>query len=87
MYSKEKNFMKSLCTDYVQELLDKVGWSDIQKEMVTKKFLQFKSICVICEELNISDSTYTRYADNMYKKLQTYLDKHKDTPISKFYYL
>ena len=85
MYTKEKNFMKSLCAEYVEELIEKVGWSDIQKEMVTKKFLQFKSVGDICEELNISDSTYTRYSDNMYKKLQTYLDKHQDTPIYKFY--
>ena len=85
MYTKEKNFMKGLCAEYVNELIEKVGWSDIQKEMVTKKFLQFKSVGDICEELNISDSTYTRYSDNMYKKLQTYLDKHKDSPIYKFY--
>lgn len=85
MYTKEKNFMKGLCAEYVNELIEKVGWSDIQREMVTKKFLQFKSVGDICEELNISDSTYTRYSDNMYKKLQTYLDKHKDSPIYKFY--
>lgn len=77
--------MKGLCAEYVNELIEKVGWSDIQREMVTKKFLQFKSVGDICEELNISDSTYTRYSDNMYKKLQTYLDKHKDSPIYKFY--
>lgn len=85
MYTKEKNFMKGLCAEYVNELIEKVGWSDIQREMITKKFLQFKSVGDICEELNISDSTYTRYSDNMYKKLQTYLDKHKDSPIYKFY--
>ena len=85
MYTKEKNFMKGLCAEYVNELIEKVGWSDIQKEMVTKKFLQFKSVGDICEELNISDSTYTRYSDNMYKKLQTYLDKHTDSPIYKYY--
>lgn len=85
MYTKEKNFMKGLCADYVEELIAKVGWSDIQKEMITKRFLQFKSVGETCEDLNISDSTYTRYSDNMYKKLQTFLDKHKDNPIYKFY--
>ena len=43
MYTKEKNFMKGLCADYIEELIAKVGWSDIQKEMITKRFLQFKT--------------------------------------------
>ena len=38
MYTKEKNFMKGLCADYVEELIAKVGWSDIQKEMINNIF-------------------------------------------------
>lgn len=85
MYTREKNFMKGLCEECIKELIETVGWSDIQKEMVSKRFLQFKSVANICEELNISDSTYTRYSDNMYKKLQSYLDRHQDSPIYKHY--
>lgn len=85
MYTKEKNFMKGLCKEFIKDLIETVGWSDIQKEMISKKFLQFKSVSNICEELNISDSTYTRYSDNMYKKLQSYLDRHQDSPLHKYY--
>lgn len=42
MYTKEKNFMKGLCKEFVKDLIETVGWSDIQKEMISKKFLQFR---------------------------------------------
>ncbi len=70
---KERVFLGCLCKGHIQDLIEDVGWNDIQKEMVKKRYLEFKSKPRICMELHISGTKYTREQLILYSKLRSYL--------------
>lgn len=82
---KERVFLGCLCKGHIQDLIDDVGWNDIQKEMIKKRYLEFKSKPRICMELHISGTKYSREQNNLYLKLRSYLIHSINTELTDIY--
>ncbi len=72
-FKKERNFLGSLCKGYILDLIEEVGWSPIQCEVVKKKYLEFKSMPQTCIDTGISESQYTRVLNGVCEKLNSYI--------------
>lgn len=84
-FKRERSFLGSLCKGYILDLVDEVGWSPIQCEVVKKKYLEFKSMPEICLDIGISESQYTRVLNGVCEKLQTHIIRGNDAEISKLF--
>lgn len=84
-FKRERDFLQLLCRDYILELIDKVGWSEVQNNIIKLRYLEHKSITRIRMDLYLTSATYVRYFDNAMQKLQTYLDCHQDDKFYKYY--
>lgn len=84
-FKRERSFLGSLCKGYILDLVDEVGWSPIQCEVVKKRYLEFKSMPEICLEVGISESQYTRVMNGVCEKLQTHIARSKDEEIMKIF--
>lgn len=84
-YRYERNFLKCLCKGHIQDLIEDVGWNQIQCAIVRKRYLEFKSTPRICLELNLSTTAYNRHFIEICKKLQSYFILHKDSAIAELY--
>lgn len=84
-FRKERNFLKSLCKGHIQDLVSDVGWNNLQCAMVTKRYLEFKSVPRICMDIGISESTYQVNFIEILRKFKSYLIRHSDTEIAKLY--
>ena len=84
-FKRERDFLRLLCKEHILELIEKVGWNDIQIKIIRLCYLEHKSITRIRLELYLTSATYVRYFDSAMKKLQVYLDCHKDDNFYKYY--
>lgn len=84
-YKREKDFLQILCSDWVLYLLDNVGWTEIQAEIIRLRYLQHKSILRTCLDLAITSATYARHYEKALGKLGTYLALHKNDEIYLYY--
>lgn len=84
-YKRERSFLQNLCKDYVLELLEEVGWDEIQKKIVRLKYINNYSIKDIRYTLFLTSATYSRYYLSILKKLNSYILFHKDKDYIKFY--
>lgn len=84
-YRRERNFLRSLCKGHIQDLIESVGWSQIQCVMVKKRYLEFKSVPRICLEMSLTTTTFNRNFIEICKKLQSHLVRNKDTEIAELY--
>lgn len=80
-FKRERSFLGSLCKGYILDLVDEVGWSPIQCEVVKKRYLEFKSMPAICLEVGISESQYTRVMNGVCEKLQMHIARSNDEEI------
>lgn len=81
-YKREKDFLQILCRDWVIYLLENVGWTEIQAEIIKLRYLQHKSILRTCLDLAITSATYSRH----YEKLSRLIEArfNKQIPIGDF---
>ena len=84
-FRRERNFLKSLCKGHIQDLVEEVGWNPIQCAIVKKRYLEFKSLPVICLEVGLSESQYTRQINDICVKLVSYMTHHKSEEIARIY--
>ena len=84
-FRRERNFLKSLCKGQIHELVEEVGWNPIQCAIVKKKCLEFKSMPVICIEIGLSESQYTRHLNEICQKLTSYMAHNKNEELAKIY--
>ena len=84
-YKREKDFLQILCRDWVLYLLENVGWTEIQAEIIELRYLQHKSILRTCLDLAITSATYSRHYEKALGKLGTYLVLHKNDEIYQYY--
>lgn len=80
-YRNERNFLKSLCKGHINDLIDEVGWDELQCNLIKKRYLEFKSKTRVCMEEHLSESKYTKEFNTICKKLQSYLIHNKDTEL------
>ena len=86
-YKEERNFLKSLCKGHINDLINDVGWSELQCNLVRKRYLEFKSKTKVYMEEHLSETTYTKEFTNICIKLRTYLILNKDSDLYKIYQL
>lgn len=84
-YKKEKDFLQSLCREYIEYLIENVGWTESQATLIRKRYIKHKSMLHICLDMTITSATYSRYLDAALSKLCTFLELHKTDEICKFY--
>lgn len=77
--------MQTLCRDCILELIEKVGWDEIQVNIIKLRYLEHKSVKKTRIDLYLTSATYVRYFDNAMQKLQNYLDHHQDEKFYKHY--
>ena len=84
-FKKERDLLKSLCKGHILDLIDEVGWNDLQCNLVRKKYLEFKYKARVCMDMHLSEAQYTRELRIILIKLRSYLIRYKDTEIAKIY--
>lgn len=84
-YRRERSFLRSLCKGHIQELIEDVGWSHFQCVLVKKRYLEFKSVPMICMETHITPTTLNRHFIDIFKKLESYLIHNRETEIGTLY--
>lgn len=84
-YKREKDFLQILCRDWVLYLLEQVGWTKLQADIITLRHIQHKSILRTCLDLAITSATYSRHYERALGKLSTYLALHKNDEIYQYY--
>ena len=84
-YKREKDFLQVLCREYLESLLENVGWTESQATLIRERYIRHYSILHTCLNMAITSTTYARYFENALAKLQTFLVLHKDEEIFKFY--
>lgn len=84
-YKRERSFLRKLCKGHIQDLIAEVGWSKIQCAMITKRYLEFKSVPRICMETGLSESGYKDQFNNILAKLHSHLVYSKDEDLLNIY--
>ena len=84
-FKRERDFLQSLCKDAILELIDKVGWNEIQVDIIKLRYINHKSITKLRMELYLTSATYARYFNNAMRKLQIYLYYHQNEELYKYY--
>lgn len=84
-YKRERDFLKSLCKDYILELVSTVGWNEYQKNIIKLKYIDMLSVTKIRSALFLTSATYSRYYKSALAKLQSYIFCHKDIDWIKYY--
>lgn len=82
---RERSFLRNLCKGHIQDLIEDVGWNNIQKAMVVKRYLEFKSIPRICMETHQSETSYRENFKTILAKLKSYLLHNKDSDLYRMY--
>ena len=85
LYRRERKFLKSLCKDHIQDLLEDVGWTPLQCSIVRKRYLEFKFVAKICIELGLSESQHSKLYINICEKLHSYLVHNKEIELYLLY--
>lgn len=81
LFKRERDFLGSLCKGHIQDLVDEVGWTPLQCDIVKKTYIEFKSTPVICMEAGLSESQLGRERRKILEKFYSYLIYHKDAEI------
>lgn len=62
-YKKEKDFLQLLCREYIEYLIENVGWTESQATLIRQRYIKHKSMLHICLDMAITSATYSRYLD------------------------
>lgn len=86
-FKRERSFLKCLCKGHINDLIEDVGWSELQCAIVRKKYLEFKTKTRICLEEHLSGTKYTKEFTNICAKLKSYfaLNKNRETKLLDIY--
>lgn len=84
-YKRERDFLQSLCKDYILELIEKVGWDNNQKNIIKLRYIDMLSVSKVRTALFLTSATYARYYKSALIKLQSYINCHKDIDWLKYY--
>lgn len=85
-FKPERNLLRCLCKGHIGDLIDEVGWNKVQCQMVTKKYIEFKTKAKACMEIGLSETQYTRELNNLLAKLQSYVIHNRNAEITEFYH-
>lgn len=85
-YRREKRFLESLCKGHIKDLLEDVGWTELQCEIIKKRYLEFRSAAGTSMDIGFSDSQYRRITNKIYDKLRSYMIRQKDDELAKIYW-
>lgn len=66
---KLKQTLKETPESKIEKLIDLIGLRDIEKDIAFKRCVEHKGVVQICNEINISESTYHRAFDIILKKI------------------
>lgn len=84
-YIRERNLLQTLCKDFILELIENVGWNDIQIKIIKARYIEHKSVKRTRIDLYLTSATYVRYFDSAMQKLQVYLENFSKDKIFKYY--
>lgn len=86
-YIRERNLLQTLCKDFILELIENVGWNDIQIKIIKARYIAHKSVKRTRIDLYLTSATYVRYFDSAMQKLQVYLENFSKDKIFKYYWV
>jgi len=85
-HSRLTKFLKKLCKGYLNDLIKDAGLEDkFQANILIKTYGEKKNKTQICQELSISEATFSIYHSELLFRIESYLNRLKDTESSHYF--